>query len=131
LARQLGYGFDGVTQNRERALELMLKLPSSYPDAKYDIVSMTARIQGAGVNYPSDMDYLLKEGAEMGDRKAIEALSDCRDDQGRYKEAAKLGLLTSLLEDDGSCIGPESQVSQRNSLYFSRLEDQLRRKKWL
>lgn len=33
----------------------------------------------------------------MGDRKALEALSDCLDDQNKYKEATKLGLIASSI----------------------------------
>lgn len=64
----------------------------------------------------------------MGDRKAIEALSDCLDDQGKYREAKKLGLIALMME--GHLIGPDEQLYNRLGLYSRRLRDRLRSGKW-
>lgn len=80
MGRLLRKGSKGIDQDFQEALRFMNRISSDYPRCKEDLAWLTAKVQNSPQKFPAEVSHYLVEGAKMGDRKSIEALSDFLDD---------------------------------------------------
>ena len=82
-----------MVMNRDEALKMMEGLPENYPNAKEDIVWLTAKSRVSPTRYPVDLFPVLRSGANLGNKRSAQALCMGLQKQYKYREGLKFSLI--------------------------------------
>lgn len=73
-AKGLIHGFYGFEEDQKKGLEILDKLPADFPDAKYERGRALKSINNLAIEFPPELSHHFLEGAQLGHKKAVEAL---------------------------------------------------------